>query len=88
MAMAPTAASEDGLSRRRFLRHAVVAAWAAPLIVTMTSRSAEAAGPSTCGTKIGGAGTTGCRVTTPCGTAAVGCKASPAAPAGSPCYCI
>ncbi|HEX2295612.1 MAG TPA: hypothetical protein VHN37_09925 [Actinomycetota bacterium] len=82
-------ASPDGLSRRRFLRHAVVAAWASPLIVSMASRSAAAAGPRTCGTKIGGAGTTACRVTTPCGAAAaVGCKASPAAPAGSPCYCI
>ncbi len=84
----PRAEGHEGLSRRRFLRHAIVAAWASPLIVTMTSRSAQA-GPATCGTKIGGAGTTDCRVTTPCGaTAAVGCKASPAAPAGSPCYCI
>lgn len=82
------AKTDDGLSRRRFLRHAVVAAWASPMIVTMLSRSAQA-GPATCGTKIGGAGTTDCRVTTPCGgMAAVGCKASPAAAAGSACYCI
>lgn len=76
------------LSRRRFLKHAVAAAWVSPFIVTMASRAAEAA-PRTCGTKIGGPGTTDCRVTTPCGAAAaVGCKGSPAAPAGSPCYCI
>ncbi|HEX2057699.1 MAG TPA: hypothetical protein VHI71_04945 [Actinomycetota bacterium] len=80
--------AEDGLSRRRFLRHAAVAAWASPFIVTMMSRSA-AAGPATCGKKKGGPGTTECLVTTPCGgAAAVGCKASPAAPPGSPCYCI
>ncbi|MDQ4124666.1 MAG: hypothetical protein M3134_03560 [Actinomycetota bacterium] len=86
--MAESAASEHGLSRRRFLRHAVAAAWASPVIVSMASRSAQAAGPRTCGTKIGGAGTTRCTVTTPCGAVAVGCKASPAAPPGSPCYCL
>ena len=86
--MAKTGAPEDGLSRRRFLRHAVAAAWVSPFIVSMASRSAQAAGPRTCGKKIGGPGTTDCRVTTPCGAVAVGCKASPAAPAGSPCYCI
>ncbi len=86
--MAEGATGAQGLSRRRFLSHAAAAAWSAPLIVTMMSRAA-AAGPATCGKKIGGPGTTDCRVTTPCGaTAAVGCKGSPAAPAGSPCYCI
>ncbi|HEX2196329.1 MAG TPA: hypothetical protein VHJ76_05320 [Actinomycetota bacterium] len=81
-------ADNGNLSRRRFLRHAAAAAWASPLIVTMMSRSA-AAGPANCGKKIGGPGTTACHVTTPCGGASVvGCKASPAAPAGSPCYCI
>jgi hypothetical protein len=85
----PNQAVGEGLSRRRFLKHAAVAAWSSPLVVTMLSRSAEAAGSRSCGTKIGGPGTTGCRVTTPCGaTAAVGCKASPAAPAGTPCVCI
>lgn len=86
--MEPEPAAADGLTRRRFLRHAVVAAWASPMIVTLASRSAQAAAPQTCGKKIGGAGTTECGVTTPCGSAAVGCKGSPAAPAGSPCYCI
>ncbi|HYP22483.1 MAG TPA: hypothetical protein VEV43_02820 [Actinomycetota bacterium] len=81
-------ARTDGLSRRRFLRHALVAAWASPMIVTLASHSAQAAAPATCGKKIGGAGTTACRITSPCGSAAVGCKGSPAAPAGSPCYCI
>ncbi|HEV2754233.1 MAG TPA: hypothetical protein VG318_00450 [Actinomycetota bacterium] len=69
--------------------HTAIVAWSSPLVVTMLSRSAHAAGSSSCGTKIGGPGTTACRVTTPCGsTAAVGCKASPAAPAGTPCVCI
>ena len=83
------AGADDGLSRRTFLRHAVVAAWASPLIVTMLSRSASAATSRSCGTKIGGPGTTDCRVTAPCGgTAAIGCKASLAAAAGTPCVCI
>lgn len=86
--MAESAATEHGLSRRRFLRHAVAAAWVSPLIVSMASRSAEAATERTCGKKVGGPGTTACTVTTPCGAVAVGCKASPAAPAGSPCYCL
>ncbi len=81
-------AASDGLSRRKFLRHAVAAAWATPFVLTLASHSAQAAVPRTCGTKSGGPGTTDCRVTTPCGAAAVGCKASPAAPAGAPCYCL
>lgn len=80
-----------GLSRRRFLVHSAAAVWSAPLIVSMMSRAASAAtsGARVCGTKIDGPGTTDCRVTTPCGSASVvGCKGSPAAPAGSSCYCI
>jgi hypothetical protein len=34
--------SDAGLARRKFLKHAGMAAWASPVIITMLSRSAQA----------------------------------------------
>ena len=66
------AGRNEGVARRTFLKHAAVAAWASPVIVTMMSRAAHAAPGDVCGTLVPDPDNLGsflCNVTTPCGTA-------------------
>lgn len=73
---------EQGQARRRFLKQAGAAAWAAPFIVTMMSRTAHAQ------TGCGEVGLTPgvCEVTVPCGTGQT-CIPDVAAFDGS-CICV
>lgn len=76
------------IERRRFLQHTATVAFAAPVIVSMMSGAAKAAGlGDQCGTKSGGVGDTACNVTDPC-TTGLSCQGLPAGPMGTPCTCV
>jgi hypothetical protein len=82
------AGSGQGIERRRFLQHTATVAFAAPVIVSMMSGAARAAGiGDQCGTKTGGVGDTTCNVTEQCSTG-LECHGLPAGPAGTPCTCV
>ena len=77
------------IERRRFLQHTATVAFAAPVIVSMMSGAAKAAGiGDQCGTKATNTpGDTACNVTDPC-TTGLECHGLPLGNAGSPCTCV
>lgn len=84
--------NEQGQARRRFLKQAGAAAWAAPFIVTMMSRTAQAGHSAVCGTQALDANppfSVFCELNaTPCGSAHA-CVPDPTDPGpGNNCICV